>query len=153
MDNIIVTIAQQKDIDALCGLLDTLFTQEVEFLPDEQKQKDGLMQILQNPQYGVIFVAKANDTIVGMVSLLFTISTAMGSKVGIIEDLIIKENYRNKGVGTQMLEFLFSYATELNIPRLTLLTDEVNYKAQEFYSRFGFELSSMRTMRKMIDIN
>lgn len=153
MDNIIVSIAKEKDIDELAILLDMLFTQEVEFCPDEEKQKEGLRLILKNPQYGVIFVAKSNNKIIGMVSLLFTISTAMGSKVGVIEDLIIKQTYRNKGVGSMLLDALISYSKEINIPRLTLLTDEINYKAQEFYSRFGFELSSMRTMRKMIDLN
>ena len=151
LENIIITIAQEKDIPQLAELLDTLFTQELEFQPDEHKQIEALKQIVKNPSVGVIFVAKREDTIVGMISLLFTISTVMGGRVGNLEDLVIRETYRNKGIGTMLLEFIFSYVEELNIPRLTLLTDDSNYKAQAFYIRNGFELSNMRIMRKFMD--
>lgn len=153
MDSITVTIAQEKDIPQLVELLDILFTQELEFAPNETKQIEALTQIIKNPSIGVIFVAKRENYIVGMISLLFSISTVMGGKVGNLEDFIVRENYRDKGVGTLILEFVFSYVEELNIPRLTLITDDSNYKAQAFYIRNGFNLSNMRLMRKFIENN
>lgn len=38
-----------------------------------------------------------------MVSLLYSISTALGGKVAILEDMIINKNYRNKGFGKQII--------------------------------------------------
>jgi hypothetical protein len=73
-----IEMATTSDIPTLCTLLDYLFSQEVEFKPDHETQSRGLEMILNNNNIGNIFITKKNEKIIGMVILLYTISTAIG---------------------------------------------------------------------------
>jgi hypothetical protein len=71
-----IDLATADDIPQLADLLTLLFTQEADFQPDREKQEWGLRLIIESPHIGVIFAAHEGGQVVGMVSLLFTISTA-----------------------------------------------------------------------------
>ena len=95
-------------------------------VPDRMKQERGLRLILEQPSRGRIFVYRWNDAIVGMVNLLFTISTAEGGFVVLLEDVIVRVDYRGRGVGQQLLSHVIEYAKKKEFLRITLLTDRIN---------------------------
>ena len=53
-----IATAGLDDIPSLCGLLDSLFSQESEFKPDADAQEKGLAEIIANPEVGAILIAK-----------------------------------------------------------------------------------------------
>jgi len=118
-----ISIAKPSDIEALIKLLSILFTQDIEFEPDYQKQKRGLDQIIQSPEIGEILILKIDGNIIGMVSLLYSISTALGGKVAILEDMVIHPDYRSQGYGKLLLNEAIVFAKRRNCFRITLLTD------------------------------
>ena len=147
--------ATHQDVPVLCELLEQLFSQELEFQPDSEAQRRGLLQILDNPGCGLILVlrlqrAEQPEQVIGMVNLLFTISTALGERVALLEDMIIDRHHRQRGAGAQLLEAAISQAQQAGCRRITLLTDEDNLKAQQFYGRQGFTVSTMKPMRRML---
>jgi GNAT superfamily N-acetyltransferase len=142
-----ISIACLNDLPELIELLNDLFTQDIEFVPDLKKQQMGLEAIISNPEIGEILVLKGDDRILGMVSLLYSISTALGGKVAILEDMIIHKDYRQKGLGKELLGEAIRFSKERNCLRLTLLTDFNNYTAISFYQHFGFKKSEMIPMR------
>ena len=142
--------ADISDIPQLCKLLDSLFSHEVEFKPDVRVQVNGLESILQNKQIGEIFVIRDEKEIIGMVNLLYTVSTALGGKVGLIEDMVVSSNYTNQGIGSKLISHVISYAKQNGCKRLTLLTDGDNLGAQKFYDKHGFDKSSMIAFRKLL---
>lgn len=142
-----ITTATHVDVPALALLLGDLFSQESEFTPNEAAQRRGLAQIIANPDVGVIFVAKDGETVVGMVNLLFTISTALGARVAILEDMIVSSRYRGVGIGGRLLDHAITFARDTGCARLTLLTDRGNERAQRFYGRRGFQPSPMIPLR------
>lgn len=142
--------ANLEDIPAMAELLTQLFMQEADFSPDLYKQQLGLKNIIQNPQIGNLFVLRENDAIIGMVSLLYTVSTAMGGKVAILEDLILKKDKRGKGNGTMLLEAAIDFARQSNCLRITLLTDPTNRRAIDFYQHHGFVKSAMKPLRLIL---
>jgi len=115
-----ISIANMNDLPELIELLNDLFTQDIEFVPDLKKQKQGLEAIINNPEIGEILVLKGDGKILGMVSLLFSISTALGGKVAILEDMIIHQDYRKKGLGKELLNKAINFSKERNCLRLTL---------------------------------
>jgi len=145
--NKVFSIACLNELPELIELLNDLFTQDIEFAPDYNKQKTGLEAIIQNPEIGEILVLKVDDRIVGMVSLLYSISTALGGKVAIIEDMIIRKDYRGKGLGKELLAQAIAFSKKRDCLRLTLLTDFNNDVAIRFYRQFGFKQSEMIPMR------
>src|SRR2546427_13110220 len=91
------------DLPQLVDLLVDLFTQEADFTPDRDKQMRGLRLILEQPNRGRIFTLRNNSSIIGMVNLLFTISTAEGGFVILLEDLVVKKDHRRQGFGSRLL--------------------------------------------------
>lgn len=142
-----ISIARMNDLPELTDLLNDLFTQDIEFVPDLKKQKAGLEAIINNQEIGEILVLKGDGQILGMVSLLYSISTALGGKVAILEDMIIHKDHRKKGFGKELLGEAICFSKERNCLRLTLLTDFNNDPAINFYQQFGFIKSEMIPMR------
>lgn len=142
-----ISIATLAELDELVELLNVLFTQDIEFKPDNQKQKAGLEQIILNPALGEILVMKIDGKVVGMVSLLHSISTALGGKVAILEDMVMSKDFRGKGLGKELLNEAIAFAQKRGCLRLTLLTDFDNETAIRFYQSAGFSLSKMIPLR------
>jgi GNAT superfamily N-acetyltransferase len=135
------------DLPALADLLHDLFSQEADFRPDRVKQLRGLRLILEQPSRGRIFVLRHHDRIVGMINLLFTISTAEGGFVIVLEDLVVQKELRAHGLGSRLLDYALNFAREKGFLRLTLLTDRLSEDSIRFYKRHGFYLSDMVPLR------
>lgn len=144
--------ATPEDINRCCELLTLLFEQEAEFTPDPENQKKGLLLILENPSSGTVLVYEDNEKgcIAGMVVMLYTISTALGKKVVLLEDMIVDPVYRSQGIGSQLLHHAVNLAKNIGFGRITLLTDENNENAFDFYNKNGFRRSDMVVFRKII---
>jgi GNAT superfamily N-acetyltransferase len=147
---LIIETATLDDINALCDLLTILFSQEAEFKPDRQAQQTGLQAIISNPELGIILLARHNDKVVGMVSLLFSISTALGGRVAILEDMVVLPDKRGVGIGSALLNAAISTARDSGCQRITLLTDSDNAIARGFYEKHGFVRSSMLAFRRLL---
>lgn len=145
-----ISLATASDIPALCDLLALLFSQEADFQPDNEAQRRGLTQILNNPDVGLILIARQKNQIVGMVNLLFTVSTALGQRVALLEDLVIAPTQRGNGIGSQLLKKTIETARLHDCHRITLLTDLANEPAQRFYRKHGFSFSAMIPMRVLL---
>ncbi|BCB26092.1 hypothetical protein SKTS_09780 [Sulfurimicrobium lacus] len=146
-----ISPATPRDIAALCELLDVLFSQEAEFEPDREAQSRGLALIIGNPGAGRVLVARRDEEIVGMVSLLYTVSTALGARVALLEDMVVAPGSRGAGTGSQLLQHAIESAQQDGCKRITLLTDRSNDAAQRFYLRHGFASSSMIPLRLFLD--
>lgn len=146
----ILTKANQSDIEGLVELLKCLFKQEAEFQPNPDLQRKALVKIIDNSETGVILVAKVDNKILGMVNLLFTESTALGSRVAILEDMIVAAASRGKGIGSLLIDYAINEAKNLGCKRITLLTDNENTHAQDFYQKKGFTKSVMMPFRLLI---
>jgi GNAT superfamily N-acetyltransferase len=142
-----ISRATVEDIPQLCELLALLFDQEAEFRPDSALQAEGVRQIIEFPERGRILALREGKTVVGMVNLLFTVSTALGGRVAILEDMVVRPDFRYRGAGSMLLEAALAFARSSGCLRLTLLTDAANKTAQRFYKRHGFSRSDMVPMR------
>ena len=140
------------EIPRLCELLAELFTQEAEFRPDPERQAAGLRRIIDHPEVGSILVLRRDGEAIGMVNLLFTVSTALGAPVALLEDMVIHPDHRGDGHGSRLVQAAVERAEAAGCARITLLTDHDNEAAQRFYRRHGFESSSMLPMRIYPDL-
>lgn len=146
-----ITPANESDIPDLCKLLNILFTQEADFQPDVEAQTRGLAQIIGNPETGLILIAREGGQALGMVNLLWTISTALGERVALLEDMVVAPEARGSGLGSQILQQAIQHARKAGCKRITLLTDRVNTDAQRFYQKHGFDFSAMIPLRLKLD--
>ena len=143
--------ATVEDLPELSDLLAELFAKESDFRPDQTKQLRGLKLIIEQPNKGRIFVLRSYGKLVGMINLLFTISTAEGGAVIILEDLIVMQDHRSQGLGAQLLQYALDFARQKDFQRITLLTDRLDEPAKKFFERHGFTVSGMVPMRWLLN--
>jgi GNAT superfamily N-acetyltransferase len=136
-----------EDLPLLTELLMDLFAEESDFRPDYNNQMRGLRLILEQPNRGRIFVLRSANRIIGMINLLFTISTAEGGFVILLEDLVIHENFRGQRMGSELLKYAIDYARQKDFLRITLLTDRIGEESLVFFEKHGFQRSVMVPMR------
>lgn len=139
--------ATLEDLPDLADLLHDLFSTEADFKPDTAKQLRGLQLIIEQPNRGRIFVLRVHGKIIGMINLLFTISTAEGGFVIILEDLVIARDHRGQGYGAQLIEHAKEFARQKDFLRITLLTDRPDEQSKHFFHQHGFHESRMVPMR------
>ena len=144
-------VANIEDIEILSKLLNELFSLEKEFIPNETLQKKALETIINDEKIGNILLCTYENRVVAMVNLLYSFSTALGSRVVILEDMIVSNEYRDKNIGSKLLEFAKEFAKSKGIERITLLTDDDNFKAHKFYEKNGFKKSSMVVFRTFLN--
>jgi GNAT superfamily N-acetyltransferase len=146
--NATVEFATEADLAAMADLLYELFTLESDFKPEREKQLRGLKLILDTPAIGKLFVLRVDGKVAGMANALITVSTAQGTRVLLLEDVIVSARFRAAGLGRLLVDHVCDWAKSEGMTRVTLLADKDNAKALAFYDWLGFEVSAMVVRRK-----
>lgn len=146
----VIRKALLSDIDQMVMLLKSLFSFEADFVFDAETQRSGLERMLREDGAGVrcIFVAALNHEILGMCSIQAVVSTAEGGKAGLVEDMVVKQEWRGKGLGKELFQAVCRWAEQNNIKRLQLLADKTNDPALGFYKKLGWHTTQLICLRK-----
>ena len=141
--------ATTEHISQMADLLAVLFSEEVEFRPDREKQIRGLRMIIGTPERGNIFVATEEEERRWWAWSACCSRSARprGRPACWLEDMVIRPDRRGQGIGTRLLQYAVAYAKSHGFTRITLLTDRVNEKTIRFYEKNGFQHSEMVPMR------
>lgn len=142
-----IRTATKDDIPAMAELLHELFAIEIDFTPDFAVQSNGLTLMLKR-ETARVFVAEVEGTIVGMCTCQIHISTAKGSEVGVVEDVVVDVDYRGRGIGAALLRRLEEWSVERGLARLQLLADKDNHPALGFYRRQGWHPTNLASWMK-----
>ena len=100
----------------------------------ERMVKDGFGN---NPVYN-LFVAENNNQITGIAITFFRYSTWKG-KVLYLEDLVIKNQDRRKGIGKKLFEEVIKFAKKENCVGLSLQVLDWNESAINFYKKYNVD--------------
>jgi len=100
-------------------------------------EKDGFGK---HPWYWFL-VAEQNNKIIGLSFYWIRYSTWKG-KFLFLEDFIIKEEYRNKGVGSALFEQTINKCKELNLNGMTWQVLDWNTPAINFYKKYNADISN-----------
>lgn len=146
-NDVVIRTATTTDLGSMTSLLNELFNIEKDFTPDVRRQRQGLACLMGRNE-ATLLVAVARNKIVGMCTLQPLISTAEGGTVGLVEDLVVSQKWRSKGVGGMLLGVIETTAREQSMSRLQLLTDMENIEAMHFYDKHHWEKLHLIGMRK-----
>jgi len=86
------------------------------------------------PVWGA-FVAETHETIIGMSLYYIRYSTWKGRRL-YLEDLIVNESYRGKGIGKLLLDKTIAYAQKKNYSGIMWQVLEWNEPAIKFYEKY-----------------
>ena len=91
------------------------------------------------------FVAKEDDQIVGII-----IGHSYYKEV-YIDDLLVLEEYRNKHIGTKLIETVENYFENKGFENINLTT--YKFQAPEFYKKCGFKIDFIRENKENPKLN
>jgi ribosomal protein S18 acetylase RimI-like enzyme len=140
--------AQLDDLDAMTALLKDLFSIEVDFAVDEQRQRRGLALMLDGCQkHRCVQVAEMDGRVVGMVTAQMLVSTAEGGMVALVEDMVVDHRARRCGIGRLLMASIEAWSREHGAARLQLLADRTNFQALDFYDKMGWHPTKLICLR------
>ncbi len=140
----IIRQAVQKDLKDIQTLNNQLFDLELKSFdcylikgwPLTKEGKEYFEDAIKND---CVFVAEENSNIIGYL---------LGAKVDIpyynfeiaeICNMFVKDSFRGKGVGKQLINSFFDYYKNLGISHFTVTASFKNESAKNFYKKMGFE--------------
>jgi GNAT superfamily N-acetyltransferase len=86
-----------------------------------------------------LYVATARGEIVGSFALLIMENLAhRGAPSGIVEDVVVREDWRGRGVGTRMMRFALERCRHRGCYKLALSSHLVRTQAHRFFASLGF---------------
>jgi GNAT superfamily N-acetyltransferase len=91
-----------------------------------------------NPVYGFL-VAELDGEIVGLSLYYYRYSTWKGKRL-YLEDLIVTEKHRKKGIGKLLFDATVDYARQMNCNGMSWQVLDWNTPAIEFYKQYGAHL-------------
>ena len=98
--------------------------------------EEQLIQIKKNP-FHKIFIIEDNEQIIGSITVLIEMKFIRNlGKVCHIEDVVVSNDYRGKGIARKLIEYVTNYSKNEGCYKILLNCKE---NLIEFYSKFGFE--------------
>ncbi len=104
----------------------------------EEITLSDLEEILDQPQF-YLFLAYCDGNIVGMATFFFQKTFTKPQGFGHVEDVVVDNNYRNRGVGTAIIKKLCNYASIFKLNRIELTSNSKRKTANRVYQKSGFK--------------
>jgi GNAT superfamily N-acetyltransferase len=147
--DVLIRAARPEDIPRMTDLLAELFSIETDFAPDVEKQILGLSALVAGPPgRSCVLAAEQGGNVIGMATVQTLVSTAEGGRVGLVEDVVVRRNLRGRGVGTQLIEAILTWARSQGLTRLQLLADRDNQQALDFYASRNWVSTRLICLRR-----
>lgn len=98
-----------------------------------------------------LILAVVGDTIGGLISVDYMFYLPLGRDTCRITALVVDSRFRNHGVGRALLRHAESLARRENVARIELTTAGHRHEAHAFYTKCGYERSSVRFVKPLGD--
>ena len=134
--NILVRESSPKDMPQVLALI-----KELAVFENSPNEVEVTEEILIKEGFGNVplftcFIAEVNNEIIGMALIYYRFSTWKGRTIH-MEDLIVKEKMRSKGIGKALYTKVIAYAYEMKVKRIEWAVLDLNKGAIRFYERSG----------------
>lgn len=137
--SITIRNATAQDMDSVLQLIQELAIYEKE--PNAVKIDEALLRELGTGDQPLFkcFVADNGEKIVGMALVYFRFSTWVGKSLH-LEDLVVAQEERGKGIGTLLYNEVMRYAQAQQVKRVEWVVLDWNTPAISFYQKTGAHL-------------
>lgn len=129
--------AEEQDLPCILPLYAQLGQDNGRILPLEQA-RIILAHMRAYPDYQ-LNVAVVRGEIVGVFALLVMDNLGhLGAPSGVVEDVVVREDWRRRGIGRKMLDFALNYCKSRGCYKVALSSNLQREEAHRFYERLGF---------------
>jgi GNAT superfamily N-acetyltransferase len=87
-----------------------------------------------------LFIAAAAGEILGVFAMAVLDNLGhLGAPSALVEDVVVRKDWRQRGIGTEMMRFALSRAREKGCYKLALSSNKNREEAHRFYENLGFQ--------------
>ena len=132
-----IRAATVNDTTALVALMQSFYAEANFDLPIVPATR-AFEALLDNEQYGAVWIAEGNGAAVGHVVLTLCFSMEYGGLRGFIDDLYVHPTARGQGAGARLLSAARAGATQRGVRALHVEVGPDNGVARRLYARAGY---------------
>ena len=141
--------ASSDEIETLIAMMRDLYAHEgLKF--DEAVARRALQTIIDDKNFGRVFLILVADEIAGYAVLTFGFSLEFHGRDAFVDELYLRQERRGQGIGKRALQFLTEVCAAEGVNALHLEVERANTSAQSVYRKFGFEDHDRYLMTKLI---
>ena len=139
----IIRLAKQSDKEQILSLQDELLSS----VAKAKNQKSTHQQVKKvgnelfdktfNEDVVKYFVAEENGKIIGLATLVVYPLVRRGQYRSKLEELVVTERMRGKGIGSIILKEVIKYCKDNNIPTMVVSSELDLIRSHEFYEKHG----------------
>ncbi|MGE0076765.1 MAG: GNAT family N-acetyltransferase [Bacteroidales bacterium] len=131
------------DLDSVYSLICDLENQELNIVAF-----DTIYRFNINSSETIYLVAEIDGRVVGFLSIHIQHILHHSNSTCELQELNVFNEYRSLGIGTQLMQEAERIAKELGLEEIELTTKVFRKRAQEFYTRLGFENTHLKFVKK-----
>ncbi len=117
--------------------------------PSSENEIAQRLTVLSRLPEHVTFVAEVNGQIVGLVGAYLDYALEINGSCGRLMGLVVDEQYRGRGIGKQMMDWIEAWLRERGAARLTLTSGKQRTDAHRFYRHLGYEETGLRFAKRL----
>jgi ribosomal protein S18 acetylase RimI-like enzyme len=130
--------AIEADLPRLAELLDQLRDAMVVPSPSQRNQREENLRHFIRAQEARLWVAEHQGRIVGLISVTLHRTLLGAGPVALIEELVVDESHRGRGVGRRLVRQVTDLARAQGLREVEVATETTNTAARDFYRACGF---------------
>jgi GNAT superfamily N-acetyltransferase len=137
---VIIIEAKEVDLPILIKLYEQLVYPPKRFGAEDVQFCERIFSRTKDNRNYQIYLAVVNGQVVGTFSLLIMDSVAYGNPSAILDDMVVDENWRGKGIGKMMIAEVQQICREKGCRKLMLSSNINRQEAHHFYKALGFQV-------------
>lgn len=148
MSNLNLIPATVQDQEQLARLMQEYYA--LDGLVYNAQVAQAVVQLIQSPQYGQIWLVQLSQAIIGYCVLTWWFSLEFQGKSAFLDEIYLREGFRGQGLGSQIISQLADYCRQRNICALRLEVEHENQGAYHMYQGQGFVAHPRYLMSKWL---
>lgn len=149
MENYIIRYARKEDYKAVEVIMKQVQDLHINWRPDIYKQADVILpqdmfdEAVDEERF---VVAEADEKVIGILCFVhrhIEFPHQVTRDILYVDSLAVDEDYRGKGVGHLLLDFVKCIAKEKNFDGIELQVNAKNSRAKQMYESYGFTEKSI----------
>lgn len=142
--------ASSNDIDQLLIFMERFYAVDG-YLFNAEQTRSSLKEFISNSDRGMIWIVKEKNIPIGYIILAIIYSFEFGGRNAFIDEFYLENEFRGKGIGKKVMEYITEEAKQMNIKALHLEVEHHNEKAIHLYRAFKFHEHHRIVMTRMIN--
>lgn len=136
-----------NDLENLADLYKELLYVEANL----KKMKNTFQWIDSNDNYILLGAKDDNDNLIGSILGIICQDIIGGCRpFMVIENVIVKSNSRELGIGKKLIKYIENYAFEKNCSYTMLVSSAYRKEAHKFYQAVGYDIDAVQGFKKYL---